>query len=165
MDIKNLEKTYNNPLMKIPVPWVFVLVYCIGLDLQFLFPLTIVSAESFWKQLFLILGWVLFVIGLFLAGWALKLFGDQKTTTVKFNSSSTLVTWGPYKLSRNPMYVGLSAIYLSIAFTHLAIWPSILFVAMLVYLHVLVVRIEEKKLQTNFGKEYEEYCKKVRRWL
>jgi protein-S-isoprenylcysteine O-methyltransferase Ste14 len=57
-------------------------------------------------------GGILFAIGAFIAGWGLVIFRRARTTTIPGRVSSQLVTWGPYRFSRNPMYVGLITAYL-----------------------------------------------------
>jgi protein-S-isoprenylcysteine O-methyltransferase Ste14 len=71
-------------------------------------------------------GAVLFAVGAVTAGWGLVLFGKAKTTTVPGKLSGKLVTWGPYRFTRNPMYVGLVLAYLGEAGLLKQIWPVVL---------------------------------------
>lgn len=57
-------------------------------------------------------GALLFLLGATIAGWGLVIFRRARTTTVPGRASAALVTWGPYRFSRNPMYVGLTLAYL-----------------------------------------------------
>jgi protein-S-isoprenylcysteine O-methyltransferase Ste14 len=80
-------------------------------------------------------------------------------------ASSQLVTWGPYRFTRNPMYVGLTLAYLGEAGILRQIWPVILLPLVVAYVNWIVIPVEESKLREVFGEEYERYQKKVRRWL
>jgi len=159
------ERTPINPIMNIPVPWVFVLVYFIGAGIQHLFPLALFPRGSFWPRLFYIGGITLTLIGCFIAGWCLKIFHGARTTTVPFKIPSQLITRGPYEFTRNPMYVSLTTIYIGEAFIFKAGWPLVLLLCVLVYLNWVVIPVEEKKLALTFGRDYEAYRSRVRRWV
>jgi protein-S-isoprenylcysteine O-methyltransferase Ste14 len=60
----------------------------------------------------LAVGAIVFTVGAVIAGWGWVTFRRARTTTVPGRASSRLVTWGPYRVSRNPMYVGLAVAYL-----------------------------------------------------
>jgi protein-S-isoprenylcysteine O-methyltransferase Ste14 len=148
-------------LLRIPVPWVFVLAYLLGAGLE-----TIFQPGKFAKYAFLTTaGSVVFVLGGALAAWGWLIFRTRGTTRVPGETSSTLVTWGPYRFTRNPMYVGLAVAYLGEAgILHQAI-PVIFLALPIVYLDQCVIPIEEGRLRAVFGHEYERYAARVRRWL
>src|SRR5215469_11855606 len=87
-----------HPLMHIPVPWVFVLTFLIGVGLNAVVPLTI-PTESL-RRISLVAGIVFMACGMALAVWSLSLFRAARTTTIPFEEVSQLVTWGPYRFSR-----------------------------------------------------------------
>ena len=149
-------------LLHIPVPWVFVITYLIGVDLEYIVPLhsPIATAPGITPG-----GAVLFLIGLGFALRALLIFRRSRTTTVPGRASSQLVTWGPYRFSRNPMYIGLSIAYLGEAAILRQIWPVFLLPLTLCYLNWVVVPVEEAKLNEVVGEEYERYKASVRRWF
>ena len=92
-------------LLKVPVPWVFVLSYLVGVALETIRPRT-VSPDI--ARASTIAGAALFAIGAAIAASALIIFRRARTTTVPGQLSARLVTWGPYRFTRNPMYVGLT---------------------------------------------------------
>jgi protein-S-isoprenylcysteine O-methyltransferase Ste14 len=108
---------------------------------------------------------MLFAIGTSIAGWGLLTFRRAHTTTVPGKASSQLVTWGPYRFSRNPMYVGLTLAYLGEAGILRQVWPVILLPLTIMYVNWIVIPLEESKLREVFGEEYERYRTRVRRWL
>jgi protein-S-isoprenylcysteine O-methyltransferase Ste14 len=110
-------------------------------------------------------GGVLFTIGALIAGWGLVTFQRARTTTVPGESSSRLVTWGPYRFSRNPMYVGLTIAYLGEAFLLRQVWPGVLLPVVLAYVNWVVIPVEQARLTDMFDAEYVAYQRRVRRWL
>jgi protein-S-isoprenylcysteine O-methyltransferase Ste14 len=80
-------------------------------------------------------------------------------------SSSRLVTWGPYRFSRNPMYVGLTIAYLGEAFLLRQVWPAVLLPVVLAYVNWVVIPVEQARLTDVFDAEYVAYQRRVRRWL
>ncbi len=148
--------------MRVPVPWVFVLIYLAGYAVERWHPFAI-SPEA--ARIGWIAGIVVFAAGLLIAGWGQVLFRKARTTTVPGKVSSQLVTSGPYRFTRNPMYVGLTLVYLGEAGLLKQIWPIIFLPLMLAYLNWTVIPLEEGKLREAFPGEYEEYRSRVRRWF
>lgn len=75
-----------------------------------------------------------------------------------------LMTDGPYRLSRNPMLTGIF-IYLIGCCLWLETWQSVVVFVAFVIIMLVQVRTEEERLRRDFGEEYENYCKKVGRFL
>jgi protein-S-isoprenylcysteine O-methyltransferase Ste14 len=152
-----------HPLLRVPVPWVFVLGYLVGLALQ-----RLAGAQqpaparrtSLWLA-----GLALVLLGAALAAWSLSLFRRARTTTVPLDAPSTVVTRGPYRLSRNPMYVSLTLIYLGECAIFAQLWPLLMLLPTLSYVNGVVVPFEEAQLRAAFGDRYCDYCATVRRWL
>jgi protein-S-isoprenylcysteine O-methyltransferase Ste14 len=149
-------------IMRIPVPWVFVLTYLIGVALERVLPLGTLPVS---QTVVGLLGCMLLVTGVLVAGWGWLTFRRARTTTVPGKISSQLVTWGPYRFSRNPMYVGLSLVYVGEAGLLRQGWPVLFLPLVLVYLNWGVIRVEEGKLEVTFPQQYAAYRAKVRRWL
>jgi len=76
-----------------------------------------------------------------------------------------LVASGIYKFSRNPMYVGVLMTVLGEALFYQRMVLIHYFIFLFILFHLVVIMIEEPHLKKKFGKEYEEYRKKTRRWL
>lgn len=149
-------------LMRIPVPWVFVLTYLLGVAIERVTnSLTIGGAVS-WAGA---AGAALLAVGATIAGWGLLTFRRAGTTTVPGQPSSQLVTWGPYRFTRNPMYVGLTLAYLGEAGLLRQLWPVVLLPLTIAYVNWVVIPVEEAKLEEVFGTTYERYRSLVRRWV
>lgn len=86
-------------------------------------------------------------------------------TPAPFAAPRRLVTRGPYRFVRNPMYVGVGMFFVGAAF----FYQSLLFLAYAVLFfvssHAFIVLYEEPSLRRTFGDEYTAYCGRVRRWL
>jgi protein-S-isoprenylcysteine O-methyltransferase Ste14 len=165
MKNNNTPPSASNPIkpLPFPVPWVFVLTYLIGVGLQYIIPIPIHGSDIIVGSR--VAGIVLLVWGLSLAAWSLIIFQSNHTTTSPVETSSKLVTWGPYRFSRNPMYVSLLLIYIGEAGVLIQVWPLLLLLLTLAYLQWIVIPYEEKQLERNFGNEYRQYCAHVRRWI
>jgi len=148
-------------LLMIPVPWVFVLTYLMGAGIGSVFHIGRFPDSRFLTPA----GLLVLALGCALAAWGWFIFQSRGTTRVPGEVSSTLVTWGPYQFTRNPMYVGLSLAYLGEGcIQHQAI-PIILLPLTIGYVNRVVIPVEEERLHAVFGREYERYTATVRRWL
>jgi protein-S-isoprenylcysteine O-methyltransferase Ste14 len=149
-------------LLHVPVPWVFVLTYLTGVIPEVAWPLHFATATPAWITL---AGGSLFLIGAVIAGWGLITFRRVRTTTVPGRASIQMVTWGPYRFTRNPMYAGLTLAYLGEAGILHQIWPVITLPLCVAYVNWIVIPVEEAKLTEVFGDTYRQYQSTVRRWL
>jgi protein-S-isoprenylcysteine O-methyltransferase Ste14 len=150
-------------LLSIPVPWVFILTYLVGLAMQLILPLHLWPDGVLFYGI--ITGVILFNIGVVVATWSLIIFRKAHTTTTPGENSSRLITSGPYRFSRNPMYVSLIFAYLGEAGFLSHAWPIIVFPLVVAYVDRIVIPLEEKILLDDFKTEYENYCSSVRRWF
>jgi len=155
------KKTFRH-LMVLPVPLVFVLAYLVGAGLEFIF---FGRGSSAGPRFVGVVGVALFAVGAAVAAWAWLLFHKARTTKVPGEASTTLVTWGPYRLTRNPMYFGLALAYLGEAAMAKQVLPVAVLPLVIAYLNWIVVPIEEARLQEVFGPKYQQFRSKVRRWL
>ena len=80
-------------------------------------------------------------------------------------SSLAIVTEGPLRFSRNPLYLSLLGMYLGITLLFNALWPLLLVVPLLIVTHYGIIRREERYLEAKFGDPYRAYKARVRRWF
>lgn len=97
--------------------------------------------------------------------WSLLEFWRAKTNPFPHNPSSSLVIVGPYRFTRNPMYVSLTLLYVSFGFLLSIAWVLIVLPAIIFIVNVYVIRREESYLESKFGEQYRAYRQQVRRWL
>jgi len=105
-----------------------------------------------YKNLFFIkiAGGILFALGAVFAAWSLIIFRKAPTTTTPGESSKKLVTWGPYRFTRNPMYVSLTLAYLGEAGMLSQFWPVLVLPFMLAYVNQIVIPLEEGILKRDY---------------
>jgi protein-S-isoprenylcysteine O-methyltransferase Ste14 len=150
-----------NSLLKI-VPPLWLLMFLIaGLAVHFFVP----STRAF-DIAYPIIGVVLIAAGGALAMHGSALFSKEKTEILPTSATNrVLITYGAYAYSRNPMYLGMV-----LSIVGVAIWVGSLplFIATILYFCVLnfsFIPFEEAKMSRIFGKEYDTYRHKVRRWV
>ncbi|HQQ75809.1 MAG TPA: isoprenylcysteine carboxylmethyltransferase family protein [Thermoanaerobaculia bacterium] len=110
-------------------------------------------------------GAALSLLGLAFGGWAFLTFVRARTTPHPNHPVSALVTWGPYRVSRNPMYVGLSGFVAGLALVANTPWLLAVLPFVWLALRRLVIDREEAYLTRRFGEEYRAFLGRTRRWL
>ena len=107
------------------------------------------------------------IIGVAFSASGAIAFTRAKTTTnpMKPQAASSLVACGPYKITRNPMYVGLTLILAAWAIFLWSGWALVGPLIFAAYIHRFQIAPEERALLALFGAEYSEYQGRVRRWL
>ena len=112
------------------------------------------------------LGIALVALGLIPPIWAIVLFrreGTEVNPTSPVNR--TLVTIGPYRFTRNPMYLGLVIVTLGIA-VWVGAWPMLIApFAVFATTNWVHIPFEEAKMRRQFGATYDGYVERVRRWM
>jgi protein-S-isoprenylcysteine O-methyltransferase Ste14 len=111
------------------------------------------------------LGTWLLGAGVFIAGWALGTMLRAHTPPEPTKPVTALVTEGPFRFSRNPVYSGMTVAYSGIAILANALSALLLLPAVLLIIQRGVIQREERYLERRFGAAYEEYKARVRRWL
>jgi protein-S-isoprenylcysteine O-methyltransferase Ste14 len=153
-----------DPGVGFPPPLLFVAAFVAGLAVErwvWRLPLGGQSARPW----LLAGGWTAVVLGFALAQWGIVTFFRARTSIIPSRPARQFVTSGPYRFSRNPMYVGLTTLYLGLAAVFNLGWPVVFLPFVLWSLFALVIRREERYLASVFGDEYAVYCRNVRRWL
>jgi protein-S-isoprenylcysteine O-methyltransferase Ste14 len=98
-------------------------------------------------------------------GWALWLFGRHRTGLLPGQATHAMIEDGPFRISRNPLYVGLLALYLGLALLAPTFWGLVLCPAAVLLVLWGAILPEERFLHERFGALYDEYTRRVRRWL
>ncbi len=152
-----------HPIMRIPPPLLFVATFFAGLGLQFLLPLSLRSYNFVYIVNFI--GKGLAGAGVLLALSCVGMFLFSRTTLIPFANAACLVRHGPYRFSRNPMYLSLVLVYLGAVGIMVQIWPLILLPVPIAIMHMIVIPYEEARMQILFGEAFTRYCEAVRRWI
>ena len=107
----------------------------------------------------------LIAFGIFIVVWPAATFGKVGTPIKPLEESTQLVTNGMYRITRNPMYLGMVAILLGIAVLFGNITPFVIVPIFAWLIQTRFVKLEEALLAETFGAEYTRYKQQVRQWL
>jgi protein-S-isoprenylcysteine O-methyltransferase Ste14 len=92
-------------------------------------------------------------------------FWSAGTSIVPIRPTSALVVGGPYRFTRNPMYLALLLLYAGVSCLLGLVWPLLLGPPLVWVVHEWCIGPEERYLAEKFGDEYHRYRARVRRWL
>lgn len=148
--------------LKVPPPLVLLVAVTMTFAAASWFPgLTFTFPGQF------VLAAILFFLGLIPDVLALLTFVRKKTTVNPMtpDKSTTLVTDGIYRISRNPMYLGLLFLLVAASLYFSSFLSILIIPAFIWYLTEFQIKPEEESLKRVFGDDYETYLKKVRRWV
>lgn len=152
-----------HPGVRFPPPLLFVAGLLGGWLLQRWLPLRLCPAS--FRGVAVAAGWMLIVAWFAVICWASLSFKRARTTVIPRRPANALVQLGPYQWTRNPMYLSMTGVYVGITLLLNAWWPLVLLPVVLYILRRGVIDREERYLHGAFGDSYEEYCRRVRRWL
>ena len=110
-------------------------------------------------------GWALSAAGVCLVGWGMVTFRRARTAIIPNQAASRIVSSGPYRFTRNPMYTGLAIAYCGVALLMNSVWPLILLPLVIALVVRLVIAREEAYLRHAFSADYGAYSARVRRWF
>jgi protein-S-isoprenylcysteine O-methyltransferase Ste14 len=112
-----------------------------------------------------IAGGIFLIAGGALASWGVQTMRRAGTNVRPDRPTLSIVTTGPYCLTRNPMYVAMCVVFLGVALLINGVAPLLCFPPLVLALHFGVIKREERYLVAKFGAPYLEYQRSVRRWL
>jgi len=141
-------------------PLVYGAGFVMGLLLHLVFPLHVLPTT-----LARGIGVVCVLVSLPLALATLRVLSRAHTPVDPMKPTTALVTEGPFRYSRNPIYLALTLLYLGVALLINALWILLLVVPAVLVLRYGVIAREEAYLTRKFGDAYRQYTAQVRRWL
>jgi protein-S-isoprenylcysteine O-methyltransferase Ste14 len=144
----------------LPPPLIYVAFFLAGMGLERYVPMPRLPAGI--PRIF---GAVLVLPCLVLTAWSFRRFWASGTSIVPIRPTTALVIEGPYRFTRNPMYLGLLLLYVGVACWSGLVWPLLLAPVLVWVMSVSVIGREERYLSRKFGAEYRRYQAQVRRWL
>ena len=143
-----------------PPPLIYLGGLAIGFGLEALLPGGSLPDAVRWVG-----GGVALLAGLALQTFFISAFNRVGTAVEPWKPTTAIVTTGPYRLTRNPAYLGMALIYVGIALLGDSLWALAPLPLVLAVIDRGVIAREERYLERKFGAEYTDYRAGVRRWL
>ncbi len=153
----------DNPGVIAPPPLIYAVPLIIGLILHVLFPVRLV--RSLPRMARAVLGGSLLGSALTIATLAFRTMRRAGTNVDPSQPATALVVEGPFKLTRNPLYLSLALLYSGITILVNTLWAALLLPVILVVMRKGVIDREERYLERKFGEQYLRYKANVRRWI
>ena len=152
-------KDSSNAIVRPPIAW--ALAFAVGLGLNWLYPLPWIPAAlpNVW------IGAAVFAAAFALAIWAIVSFRRAGTRVETTEPTTAIVEHGPYRFTRNPIYMGMFLGQIGFAIGFNSLWILITLIPFYLVLRHGVVAREEAYLERKFGGVYLGYKSRVRRWL
>jgi len=150
----------RRPRVRIPAPLLLIIAILIGNGLNALWPMQLDAVV-----IRNIAGWTYNAAATLLLAWCVALFMRRRTTIMPSRPVNALITNGPYRYSRNPMYLSIALYHLGIAMATGIIWHVFTFVPALIAIRLWVIAPEEVYMRQRFGEAYQVYCTQVPRWF
>jgi protein-S-isoprenylcysteine O-methyltransferase Ste14 len=150
----------DNPGVVVLPPLLFSSALVAVFALHWLWPMPIFGhAVARWSGLTLIM------LAVAIAVWGTRTMHAAGTNISPLQPTTSIVTTGPFRYSRNPLYVAITLLYVGLTFAFNTWWGIVALVPLLIIMHYGVVLREEHYLQQKFGETYRQYRSAVRRYL
>src|SRR5262249_1265545 len=146
-------------IIRPPLAWALAVI--VGLALNWLVPLPFlpVHMSASW------LGVLVLVLSVALAAWAIVTIARAGSNVPTNLPTTTIVASGPYRFTRNPIYLGMVLALIGLAIVFDNLWMLLMLVSFALVIRYGVVAREEAYLERKFGDAYGGYRARVRRWL
>jgi protein-S-isoprenylcysteine O-methyltransferase Ste14 len=152
-----MNKPEQRPATLLPPPLIYVAALWGAWELNAILPLPFSTPIN--------AGWALVGLGGGLLLWAALTLWRHHTTVNPYRGVAHLVQQGPFRFSRNPIYLGDSSIYFGVMLIWGTLWPLIFYPLVWAAIRYGVIKNEEAHLIAKFGETYTQYCQHVRRWI
>jgi protein-S-isoprenylcysteine O-methyltransferase Ste14 len=155
-----MDASADNPGVVARPPLLYASAFVVVLVLRWFWSMPIVDqAIALWPGLALI------VLGMGIGIWGRRTLQAAGTNIDPALPATTLVTSGPFRFSRNPLYLALTLFYCGLTLASNTWWGALVLLPLLLIMHRGVVLREERYLEQKFGETYQQYRSKVRRYL
>jgi protein-S-isoprenylcysteine O-methyltransferase Ste14 len=147
--------------IRFPPPFIYALFFLAGYAVHRIEPVTLFAGQSWLAPA----GWTLIGLGVVFAITAALTFRKAGTHVNPTKPATTVVAHGPFRFTRNPMYLSMAVVYLGGVLLLDSVWPLVLWPVTIWVIRTQIIEREEAYLERKFGAVYLDYKKKVRRWL
>lgn len=154
---------YRVKPMKFPwTPVVYLVAVLLALVFHKIKPLDI---EAGWQLPLQAVGILSTTAGIWLVGWGYAKLLRYRTALLSSSPTTHLVTSGPYRYTRNPVYLGYTLAMLGAGLFTGNLWMCVIAALTAAVTHAWIIRSEERHLLARFGFEFERYCRRTRAWI
>ena len=153
------ELDRSNAIIRPPIALLIAL--GVGLALDWLYPLPFVPVSV----PHLLTGGAIFAAGLALAIWAIVTLRQGGTEVETTKPTNVIVSQGPYRWTRNPIYLAMMLALIGLAIGFDSLWILLALILFYLVIRYGVIAREEAYLQRKFGDVYRAYTSRVRRWI
>jgi len=143
-----------------PPPVIYLIAVLIGIMTDYFFPFSFMP-ESFQLPI----GLLIILPSVTLAALSFREFKKAETNVDPYKPSTAIITSGPFRYTRNPLYVTLSFVIIGLGIWLDNIWIIAMLVPVLILMHYGVIKKEEQYLTKKFGDKYLKYKETVPRWF
>ncbi|HEX8153352.1 MAG TPA: isoprenylcysteine carboxylmethyltransferase family protein [Thermoanaerobaculia bacterium] len=150
-----MKKDYG-PGVHVPPPVIYAVIFAIGVAARRWVDVRVEQPTA---------AMVLLVLSLSVVVWGMGTMRRARTSVLPNRPANALVDFGPFRFSRNPLYVAMTLGYVSAALAVDAAAALVLLPVAVAIIHFGVIKREEQYLERRFGDEYRAYCARVRRWI
>lgn len=156
----NMATSVDNPGVVVLPPLLYGSALVVVLALRWFWPMPIFGqAVALWSGLTLI------VFAVAIAIWGRRTMQAAGTNMSPLRPTTAVVTTGPFRFSRNPLYLALTLLYFGLTLAFNTWWGIVVLIPLLIIMHRGVVLREERYLEQKFGETYRKYRSTVRRYL
>lgn len=149
------------PAVIAPPPTLYLGAFALAMVTQAIWPLPLAE----YRYVSMLVGGILFLVSAAFARWAFRTMRIAGSSPDLGTHSQALTTSGPFAVTRNPIYVAMTGLYLGAAVMLGGWWPVLMLLLVLPLMHYGVIRREERYLRKRFGEAFVSYSAKVPRWL
>jgi len=150
----------HGPGVRVHPPFIFAISILAGIVLNNYWPLAM--PYGIHGSLY---GGIFIVLVILIAGFSIFEFHRANTDVRPDKPDTALITSGPYRYTRNPLYIGLTLVQISIALWFNNAWVLALVIPSVIVITQYAITREERYLEKMFGQDYLDYKRRVRRWL
>ena len=143
-----------------PPPLIYLGFILAGLALEYVWPEPLLAEGLQYG-----LGAGLIALAFLIAIPAFVQFSRAKTHVDPYKPVTAIIRQGPFRWTRNPLYLGMVIVQLGVAATVDGLWIAVLVIPTILVINIGVIAREERYLERKFGEEYLAYKAAVRRWV
>ncbi len=146
-------------VIDMPPTWLFIFMGLAWIQARTYNPAALVSGSWFWT------GWLIIALGVALAAVSFLMFRRHGTSVVPRNTPKAMITTGPYRFSRNPIYLADALILLGFVLLQGSVVGLAFVPVFMALIQARFITGEEMGIRAEFGEVFDHYCLTTRRWL